>query len=131
LSGRYQGTQVFLTWSILVLSGGAAATFIAKFSSSFPWIPPALSILTAAVSAYSLVAKNERKGIDSTRLSLKYAQVANSFDELFGRMQTATSSELKEIENKKIELGEAGQSLAYVKRLMKRAEKDVKKARKL
>jgi len=131
LSAHYQHAQVFLTWVTLVLSGGAAATFVAKFSTNLPWIPPTLAILTAAVSAYSLLAKNERKGIDSSRLSQKYAQVAHPFDVLFGRMQSATSAELQDLEQKKIELGEAGQSLAYIKRLMKRAEKDVKKARRL
>jgi hypothetical protein len=75
------------------------------------------------------LAKNERKGIDSSRLSQKYAQVAHALDVMFGRMDLATSDELQRLEEKKLELGESGHTLSYSKRLMRVAETDVKKAR--
>jgi hypothetical protein len=135
LSIHYQRVQTFLTWLTLVLSGGAAATFVAKLSTDYPWlptwIPAALSLLTAAFSAYSLVAKNERKGIDSSKLSQRYAEVALSFDKVFRRMEAATSDELEKLETEEAKLGEPAHSLAYIKRLMRCAESDVKKARKL
>ncbi len=130
LSGRYQHHQVVLTWLTLVLSGGAAASFVTTtIAKTYPFVPPFLSIATAAISAYSLLAKKERKGIDSSRLSQKYAQVAQAFDVIFGRMNLASSDELQKLEEKKLELGEPGHSLSYSKRLMRCSEKDVKKAR--
>jgi len=130
LSLRYQRRQVRITWLTLLLSGGAAATFVTtKIAQPYPLVPPILSIVTAAISAYSLVAKNEKKGIDSSRLSQKYAQVALSYEVMFGRMHLTTSEELQKLDEKKTELGEAGHSLDYSKRLMSKAERHVKEAR--
>src|SRR5258708_36120287 len=129
LSGRYQQHQVVLSWLTLVLSGGAAYTFVTTIGKNYPLIPPLLSIATAAISAYSLLAKKERKGIDASRLSQKYAQVAQGFDVMFGRMDLASSDELQKLEEKKLELGEDGHSLSFSKRLMQRSATDVKKER--
>jgi hypothetical protein len=129
LSGRYQKTQVALTWLMLFLSGGAAFSFVTKISTDRPLVPPLLSIATAAISAYSLLAKKERKGIDASRLSQKYAQIGHAFDVMFGRMDLTSSDELQKLEEKKTDLGEAGHSLSNSRRLMRCAERDVKKAR--
>src|SRR6267154_1225565 len=106
LSGRYQQHQVVLSWLTLVLSGGAAASFVTTIAKTHPLIPPLLSIATAGISAYSLLGKKERKGIDSSRLSQKYAQVAQAFDVMFSRMNLSSSEELQKLEEKKLELGE-------------------------
>jgi hypothetical protein len=132
LSGRYQRQGTALTWFNLVLSGGAAGTFVSStIAKPYPFVPPMLAIVSAGISAYSLLAKKERKGIDASKLSQKYSQLAHKFDIVFGRMKTTTSSELEKLEEERTAMGEAAHTLAFSKSLMRQSQDDVRKARNL
>jgi hypothetical protein len=129
LSSIYQKQQTFMTWCSLFLSGGAAATFVSTLKQSHPWVPPLLALMSAGLSFYSLVAKKERKGLDSSSLSLKYAQLGHKYDLLFRNPAGAASTSLPPLEDKRLELSQAAHSLAIKPRLMEKSQDQVKKLR--
>ena len=131
LSGRYQKQQSFMTWLTLFLSGGAAGTFVSKLAVTQPWVPQTFAFLTAGLSLYSVVAKKERKGIDSSNLSAKWSQLGNKFDLIFRSPGNFAPADLTPLEDKRIELSQAAHSLANNPKLMKKSEDEIKVARRL
>jgi hypothetical protein len=132
LSARYQKQQAFMTWLSLLSSSGAAGAFISStVARSYPFLSPVLAIGTAALCAYSLVAKKERKGIDSSRLSTKWGQLAQKYEVLFGQMDTELADTLTKLEEKRSELSESAHTLALKPKLMLKSQHEVKNARRL
>ena len=126
LSSRYQKQSSFITWCSLFLSGGAAASFASTLKVTHPWVPTLLALITAGLSGYSLVAKKERKGIDSSSLSSKYAQLGLRYDLLYQDPMSAVSASLPPLEEKRLELSQSAHTLANSRRLMAKSEKQIK-----
>jgi hypothetical protein len=122
LSSIYQKQSTFMTWCSLFLSGGAAVTFVSALKQSHPWVPTALAFVSAGLSAYSVVAKKERKGIDSSSLSLKYAQLGHKYDLLFRNPAAAAPESLTPLEDKRLELSQSAHSFADRPRLMDKSQ---------
>lgn len=131
LSLRYQKLQTFLTWCSLVLSCGAAGSFVSTLEQSHPWAPSSLALLSASVSLYSVVSKKERKGIDSSSLGLKYEQLAHKYDLVFRNMRAAAPAELAPLEERRIELSQLAHGLADKPGLMEKSQDQVRKLRRL
>lgn len=131
LSGRYQKQQSFMTWLSLFLSGSAAGTFVSKLAVTHSWVPQTFAFLTAGLSLYSVVAKKERKGIDSSNLSAKWTQLGHKYDVIFRSPNNFAVADLTPLEEKRIELSQAAHSLANNPKLMKKSEDEIKVARSL
>ncbi len=127
LSSKYQKQQAFMTWCSLFLSCGAAGTFVSSLKESHPWVPTLLALLTAALSAYAVVARKERKGVDSSSLSMKYEQLRLKYDLLFRNLPAATPNELIALEEKRVELSQPAHSLANKPRLMVKSQDQIAK----
>ena len=131
LSGSFRNSQTFLTWGTLVSSSGTVVTLVTAIAILHPLVPPLLAIGVTAISSYSLLSKKERKALDSSRLSVDYGLLAQKYEELFGRMDSGTSDELKELDKQRLALSERAESLGYSKRLMAKAQDEVKLQRRL
>jgi hypothetical protein len=98
LSDRYQKHQRRATWVVLALSSGALATLLSDWvPPQWLWVRPALAALTAAVSAWSLVAQNDKAAIECADLHYRWNKLADEYrtlwDSMYGedapqRMQT-------------------------------------------
>jgi hypothetical protein len=131
LTARYQKQQSFMTWLSLFLSGGAAGTFVSKLAVTQPWVPQTFAFLTAGLSLYSVVAKKERKGIDSSNLGAKYTQLGLKYDIIFRSPSKYAQPDLTPLEEKRIELSQAAHSLADDPKLMKQSQDKIKVLRRL
>jgi hypothetical protein len=131
LTARYQKQQSFMTWLSLFLSGGAAGTFMSKLAVTHPWVPQTFAFLTAGLSLYSVVAKKERKGIDSSNLGAKWTQLGMKYDLIFRSPGNYAETDLTPLEEKRIELSQAAHSLADDPKLMHRSQDKIKVLRRL
>src|SRR5713101_8100034 len=125
LSSIYQKQSTFMTWCALVLSGGAAVTFVSELKQSHPWVPTVLAFVTAGLSAYSVIVKKERKGIDSSSLRLNYAKLGHKYDLLFRNPAGAASEYLTPLEDKRLELSQSAHSFANRPRLMDKSQNQI------
>ncbi len=87
LAGRYQRKQQFITLGILLMSSGTFVTLLTD------WLPPeyklarpALAFIAAALSFWSLLAKNERNAIECSDLFFQWSVLGREFKELWGDM---------------------------------------------
>lgn len=126
LSARYQKQQSFMTWLSLFLSGGAAGTFVSKLAVTQAWVPQTFAFLTAGLSLYSVVAKKERKGIDSSNLSAKWTQLGHKYDIIFRSPGNFAQADLTPLEEKRLELSQAAHSLADNPKLMEQSQDKIK-----
>lgn len=129
LSRRFQSWQTFLTWTMLVSSSGTFAALVTVVAVVHPMVPRLLAIAATGVSFYSLLARKERKAIDSSRLSVDYALLAQKYETLYDNMASATPKKLGELDDKRIGFLERAQALGYSKKLMLRAQKQVEMER--
>jgi hypothetical protein len=126
LSARYQKQQSFMTWLSLFLSGGAAGTFVSSLAVTHPWVPQTFAFLTAGLSLYSVVAKKERKGIDSSNLAAKWTQLGQKYDIIFRTPSNFSPADLTPLEDKRVELSQTAHSLADDPKLMAKSQGKIK-----
>src|SRR3954466_7410313 len=106
LANRYQAVQRKITWTILVLSSGAAATLLADgIPQQFAWIKPVLALATAGLSLWSLVENYHKKATDASDLQFRYRNLAREFESLWDDMYEASAkAELDRLTVKTAEL---------------------------
>jgi hypothetical protein len=126
LSARYQKQQSFMTWLSLFLSGGAFGTFVSSLAHTRPWVPQTFAFLTAGLSGYSLVARKERKGIDSSNLGAKWTQLGQKYDIIFRTPTDFSPADLTPLENERVQLSQTGHSLSDVPKLMAKSQNKIK-----
>jgi hypothetical protein len=105
LSRRYHYRQRLATWSTLFLSSGAAVAFVAGLPREYAWVAPILSLLTAAVSAYSLVMQNQKSAMDSADLYFRWNKLAGEYERLWESMYSEDAlAQLSALEERAAEL---------------------------
>ena len=131
LSGRYHRRQLVSTWLTLFLSSGAFATFVFKdLPTGLTWVRPLLALLTAALSAYSLVAQNQKLAVDSVDLHARWNNLAREYENLWGETYGADAVErLQKLEERGVELSKSGASFRYDEKAMLKWQLHVEKHR--
>jgi hypothetical protein len=120
LCGRYQSKQRLLTWGTLLFSSGALATVISDWvPHNLAWIRPVLAFFTAALSLWSLTAKNERCAIDCSDLHFKWNTLSRAFEDLWDDMYAdSAATQLREFERRAAEYSRTGTAFPNKHRLM-------------
>jgi hypothetical protein len=127
LAGRYQQKQRLLTWGTLLFSSGAFATIISDWlPQDLRWIRAAAALMAAALSLWSLTAKNERTAIECSDLHFKWNRLAREFDRLWNDMYTDSAADtLWSLQEKAGDIAKSCTSLPNKERLMVKWEKRV------
>jgi len=121
LSGKYHRKQRVVTWVILFLSSGAAATFLytglpAEVAS---WLPPVLALLTAALALRNLVAQYPKLAFDSADLHSRWSRLASQYEGLWENVYTDDARErLQKLTEEGIELSRMGNPFPYHEKAM-------------
>lgn len=124
LSGRYPRRQAVANWLTLITSSGAFVSFLGTFNSMLPqeaaWLVPAgLSLLTAALSGYSLITQNQKRAMDSADLSFRWNKLAIEFQRLWDDMYHERAQKtLADLEEKDMELSKAGMAFPVIERML-------------
>lgn len=106
LSSGYQRAQKLITWGILLMSSGAFATLLADWlPERYKWVRPALAFMAAALSFWSLVARNERNAVECSDLFFQWSVLGREFKELWGNVHDESAhATLKSLLTKRDEL---------------------------
>jgi hypothetical protein len=106
MAGRFQTEQKILTWMTLVFSSGAAGSFIADW---FPlWVKPVLMLLTAVISLYMLLQKNQKRITECADLHFRWSRISNEYKALWDDMYSSSALDrLRELEEKEAELSKS------------------------
>jgi hypothetical protein len=87
LVGRFQLRQKLLVLGSLLLSSGATITLLTTvLPPTLNWIKPVLTLLAAALSLWSLVAKNERGAMDCADLHFRWNTLALGYESLWSNV---------------------------------------------
>lgn len=90
LATRYARQKQWITGLSFFLSSGAAATIIAKAPA---WLPVILSVITAALTAYSIAAGLDRKTSTMVRLASSWREIAAAYDRLWNHAYDVGASD--------------------------------------
>ncbi len=131
LSWRYQRRQGIATWLMLFTSSGAFVTFLGALNSILPkesaWLVSAgLSLFTAVLSGYSLIAQNPKRAIDSTDLHFRWNKLAIEYQDLWDNMYADDArAKLMELVEKDAEISKAGNAFPAKERMLLKWQKRV------
>ena len=126
LSGRYAQKQRLSTWCTLFSSSGAAVSLLASLPGEWAWIRPALAIITAAISLYSVVMQNQKSAVDSSDLHARWSRLANEYQRLWEDTYAESAYErLNVLAAREEELSMAGTAFPNRRRLMEKWEDHV------
>ncbi len=129
LCGRYQRKQRFITWTTLIFSSGAFVTLVSD------WLPPKWRVIRpivafgiVALSIWSLLAKNEKNGIECADLHSKWNGLACEFERLWNDVYSDSAEKtLYSLQDRQTELSTRGTNFPNKKRLMLKWERHVVK----
>lgn len=79
LAHRYQSRQRLIQWCLVVCSSGAVVTLLAKVPGAALW----LAASTAGLSAWSLIAQNQKQAIEASDLSSRWHRLALDYETLW------------------------------------------------
>ncbi len=127
LSGRYQRTQRRLVVGSLLLSSGAFLSLVTStVPTSLSWVKPALAFMAAALSFWSLVAKNERSSIDAADLHFRWNMLAIDFQGVWADIYAGDSADrLAELRKREAELSKSSTALPDDQSLMEKCQENV------
>jgi hypothetical protein len=80
LASQYTRQKQWITGISFFLSSGAAATIVGKAP---PWVPIALSLIVAAVTAYAMAVNLDGKVATMAKLHSAWSQIASEYDRLW------------------------------------------------
>ena len=86
LCGDYQWRQKSATWLTLLFSSGAFVAIVADIPPAWSWVKPVCALLAAGLSFLSLVAQNQKNGIDCSDLHFKWNRLAAEYEALWDDM---------------------------------------------
>jgi hypothetical protein len=121
LSARYHRHQRYGTWCVLFSSSGVLATFVTKLPQEFTWAAPALALMTAGLSLYSLVAQNQKSAIDSADLHFRWNKLASEYEHLWDNMYAEDAGpQLTKLDERGMELSKVATAFPFSeKRILK------------
>ncbi len=124
LCGHYRTVHRACNWITLVLSSGAALTFVSKTELSS--LAPFLAVAVAGVSAYTLVLQNQERAMNCADLHLRWNKLAHEYQALWENIHTEDAAErLRQLTEKSEEISKAGTSFPYRKRRMLKWQRHV------
>ncbi len=122
LSYRYRRRQQFTTWGVLCLSSGATLALIGRLPDVWAWLPPGLTLLTAALSLYLTVGQHQKQAIDAADLHAGWAAAGADYERLWetGMYAEDAAATLNAIGDRTAALSRAGTGFpANRRRLLK------------
>ncbi len=127
LVNRFQLRQKLLVVAGLLLSSGATITLLTTaIPSTLGWIKPTLTVLAAAMSLWTLVAKNERNAIDAADLHFRWNTLALEYEALWADMYgDEASSRLTQLRKEEAAVSKSSTSMPAYKRLLAQAQENV------
>lgn len=127
LSGRYRLFQRLATGLTFFFSSGAFATFAVKDGpEALVWLRPLLTLLTAAVSAYSFVAQNQERTMNSVDLHSRWNKLAKEYETLWDDMYADDAfDQLQRLDDRATELSKSGAAFPYYEKKMLRWQRHV------
>lgn len=112
--------QRWVTLASLALSSGAVVTIAVKVD---PIVPALFSVVTALLSAYSIVAQNQKKAVDAADLHSKWNKLSMAYARLWERWYTDEAvEELNGLEEMSAEISKTSSSFPNDEKAMKRWE---------
>ena len=119
LCRRYHLTQRAVTWTILVVSSGAAAAAIAELPPQVAWVRTVLALATAGLSLLSLVANFTKSAADCSDLQFQWNKLAIDYESLWADMSSQKAQEqLASLSQRAAELSQRAGPLLYKEKLM-------------
>jgi hypothetical protein len=119
LVGRHQRWQRIITWATLVSSSSAFVTIVTSLPASLLWTRPVLAVFTAALSLWSLIAKNERCAIECSDLHFQWNSLAREYQALWEDIDAEWVLEkLKQLRDRSAQLSKTGTNQVYEPKLM-------------
>jgi len=120
LAGRFQRKQRVITWATLALSSGAFATLVSNWlPANLRWIQPVGVFLVAALSLWSLTAKNEHSAVECSDLHFKWNRLGREFERLWDDMYSASArDDLAGLEERSAEIAKSCTGLPNKRRLL-------------
>ena len=127
LSARYQRMQRNLLVAGLILSSGAALSFLLSIiPPSYAWSRPVLTLLAAVVNALSLAMKNERNAIDCGDLHFRWNNLARGYEDLWLNTAADDAQErFDQLRRTEAEISKSGTSMPEIGRLLDQAQDNV------
>ncbi len=127
LVNRFQWRQKMLVVAGLLLSSGATITLLTTvIPPQFGWIKPTLTVLAAAMSLWSLVAKNERNAIDAADLHFRWKTLALEYEDLWGNVYGDQAAErLTQLRKEEAVVPKSSTSMPAYKGLLAAAQANV------
>ena len=111
LAARYTKRKQIISGLAFFLSSGAAATVIANTRA---WIPVVLSVITAAMTAYSIAVGLDKKALAMTKLHATWNRIAVDFERLWHHWYEADAQHiLDNLMDRTIDASEAGTEAPY------------------
>lgn len=121
MSHRYQRAQRIITWSTLAASSGATAAVLAELPAGWTWIRLGLTLTTAGLSLWSLVANFNKNGTDCSDLHFRWHKLAIDFESLWGDMYSkAAHQRLSEFRERDAELSKSSTAFPNREALMRK-----------
>jgi hypothetical protein len=124
LCAHYQTCQRTLTWLILVFSSGAAAAFLADRLPAI--LKPALAVITAGLSLWSLVQQNQKRTTDCADLHFRWSRLGDEYKSLWDDMYSQDAlTKLRLLQEKEAELSRSSTGFPNKEQLMLKWERFV------
>ena len=109
-----------ITGASLALSSFAVVTLAARLD---PIVPAALSVITAILSAYSLVAQHQKKAVDAADLHSKWNRLSMEYARLWDKWYTdEAGTTLDSLEEKSVEISKSSVSFPNDETAMRKWE---------
>jgi hypothetical protein len=120
MCGQYERQQKLVTWLILFLSCGAAATFLTDWLPfELRWVKAALALLAAGMSLFSIVQQNQKRTTDCADLHFRWSRLGDAYKALWDDMYSGDAlTRLRNLEEKEAELSKSSTSLPNKARVM-------------
>ena len=127
LSGRYQRAQKYLVAGSLVLSSGATLALVSSaIPASYAWVKPVLTLMAAILSAWSLVAKNERGSIDCADLHFRWNTLAMDYEALWADVHSDDAAgQLAQLRRREAELSKSSTAMPDKVGLMLKCQENI------
>lgn len=127
LVSTFQNRQRVLVVAGLLLSSGATFTLLTSVvPPQLAWIKPLLTVLAAAMSLWSLVAKNERSAIDAADLHSRWGTLALGYETLWADMYGDNAAQtLERLRKDEIEVSKSSIAMPAYKGMLVSAQKNV------